>query len=81
MRIDIVKFLPRPFVDLAVDVSNGQHLLGVPFDHGGSGHTRYYPISDGEFAEFLADDSSVDTLLRNGAIGRKIYYSTFAADN
>jgi hypothetical protein len=81
MKIEVVKFLSRPFVELAVDATNGQKLLGVPFDHGGSGHTHYYPITGEEFAAFLSDDAGVDALLRNGGVGRDLYYSTFAAAN
>ena len=81
MKIEVVKFLPRAFVELAVDASNGQKLLGVPCDHGGSGHTHYYPITDDECAAFLSDDAGVDALLRNGSVSRELYYSTFAAAN
>ncbi|MGC1551119.1 MAG: hypothetical protein WA777_21555 [Rhodanobacter sp.] len=84
MNIQTVKFIPRSFVDLAIDADNGVKLIGIPFDDGGSGHTRYYAISNGEFEKFLVDESGISELVIHGNqyIGASpLYFSDFAPDN
>ena len=76
MQIEVVKFFPDPFVEVAVDQDTGTKLLGLPFDHGGAGHTHYHVLSEAEFQRALTVDGAIKTI-RGGAF----YYSTFAPDN
>ena len=73
MKIKVVKFLAKPFVEIAFDEENGTKLLGVPHDHGGSGHTRYYVISEVDFERSLAAGE-----VFNGVHVGALYYSDFA---
>lgn len=47
--IRMIRFYPDRFLELAVDEHADIPLLGIPFDIGGSGHTRYYRISRNDF--------------------------------
>ena len=84
MNIRIIKFLKASFIDLAVDEDNETKLIGIPFDHGGAGYTRYYTLSEQDFKRFLADDAAASKLVAHGGqyIGNSpLYFSDFAPDN
>jgi len=83
MNIRVEKFIASKFIELAVDSDSGAYLLGIPFDYGGSGHTRYYELSDEEFNDCLENEDSVDKYWSNGIFNGsgESYYSTFSADN
>jgi hypothetical protein len=81
--IKVVKFYPDRFLELAVDEGSGIHLLGIPFDVGGSGHTRYYRISAEDFGECLADQEKFARLERNGSFlngTENLYWSDYVPD-
>lgn len=81
--IKVVRFYPDRFLELAVDEQAGVHLLGIPFDVGGSGHTRYYRISSEEFDACMSDGSACDQLERNGVFlkgSASLYWSDYAPD-
>ena len=82
MQIEIKRFYKTQFVELAVDNENGTCLLGVPFDHGGAGHTRYYVISKEEFQRGLENEETLLKLERNGIFlgGGRMYWSSFVGD-
>jgi hypothetical protein len=82
MKIEILKFVRSHFVDLAIDRDNGVFLIGIPFDYGGSGHTRYYEMSKEQFDACLEDESNLSAFERNGQYLGKgtLYWSDFAPD-
>jgi hypothetical protein len=82
LNIQIRHFDQSQHVALAVDADDGTFLLGIPFDHGGSGHTRYFQISQSEFEAGIRDANSLRSLERNGMFLGKgaLYWSDFVPD-
>lgn len=82
MNINLEKFFREQHVELAVDTDTGTNLLGIPFDYGGAGHTRYYAISAEDFRAALIDERHLRTLERNGTFlgSGRLCASTFVAD-
>lgn len=82
MNIRCVAFYQEQYVELAVDDDTGVCLLGVPFDSGGSGHTRYYEITRSAFEAGLQNPTSLRSLEQDGIFrgGGSLYWSDFAPD-
>jgi len=81
--ITLIRFYPDRFLELAMDEPAGVHLLGMPFDVGGAGHTRYYRISREDFDACMADQAALDSLESNGVFlkgSASLYWSDYAPD-
>lgn len=58
------------------------YLLGIPFDHGGCSHTRYFEMTQQEFENCMDDEHKPSTLVKDGSyLGKgKRYWSDFAPE-
>ncbi len=82
MKIEIRKFVYSHFVELAIDSDSNVYLLGIPFDFGGSGHTRYFEMTQQEFTSCVDDEHNLAAFVKDGSYlgGGNLYWSDFAPD-